>query len=82
MLFQLQLIINFLIAQRAARLQLTSAFLIVFLLLFQLNHLEAVVAVLEGEFLLALLNVMFKQFRNFDILMAKPAIGQKLTRLC
>ena len=82
MLFQLQLIINFLIAQRAARLQLTSAFLIVFLLLFQLNHLEAVVAVLEGEFLLALLNVMFKQFRNFDILMAKPAIGQKLTHLC
>lgn len=48
-----------------------------FFLLFYLYHLEAVVAVFEGKFLVALLDVVSEKFRDFDVLMAVFAVCQK-----
>ena len=81
MLFEFEFVVDFLVAKRAASLQLMRAFLIVFLLLFEMDNFEAVVTVFKVMLLVALLDVVLEELRNLNVLLAVVAGRNKLTLL-
>jgi hypothetical protein len=80
-LLELELAAHLLVAQRTLGLQLPTAFLIVCFLVFELDNLEAVLAVLELMLVSALLDVMLEKLGDFNVLRAELAVSDVFTFL-